>query len=105
MAKYEIYKTLVLSTAHITEEDSELLEEIGDHHYSMVAENIDFPAVTIGEFGWRVLIPDEDYLIPPTSKLSAAFWGLVDEARKEGCRWLELDRDADAVQHLEVFEW
>lgn len=37
-------------------------------------------------------------------RFSGAFWGVLDEARRLGCAWVDLGEDADQVPGLPVFE-
>lgn len=96
----EIHKTLVLSTAHMTEADSQLLPYADE--YGLVVYEMD-------EYGWMVYVNDE-YLqaaSPPEalSDFSDGFMKAIKLAQDNECEWLRFDRDANTVDGLPEYEW
>lgn len=92
MKTYEIERSLVLSTAHISEATAALL---GDH-----SEAEDFNVVVYAvEYGWLVWADSADFAGAP--ELSA----LLKLAREQGCKWIRFDQDGEVVEGLPTFEW
>lgn len=78
---------LVASTAHVTESTCN-----GFLHT--------FPgAYEKGEYGWVI------YADGPRDNCPADLAACLDAAKAKGCEWLMLDRDADAIEELPIFEW
>ena len=95
----EIHKVLVLSTAHMTEGDSNLLPYAEE--YGLVVYEMD-------EFGWMIYVNDEylqKVLPPELSDFSDGFKQAIKLAQKNGCEWLRFDRDANTVEQLPEYEW
>lgn len=84
IAKIEIIKSLVLSTAHVKEEELAVLERTGEHQFS-------YGAVA------------EISLLP--RGLSKDFYRCVDLAKKYDCDRIEFDRDGPVVEDLPTFKW
>lgn len=93
----EISKMLTVSTAHISKETAELLEN----------ETKDLVVYKKENYGWfiHVLSLDwendlEDYLnIPYDLKNILCF------TINNGCEWLCLDRDGEIINDLNVYDW
>lgn len=89
---------LVISTSHIRPTTADLL----DQWAPMIPESRPLGVAESGH-GWFVLTDplDDDALdmIPQDLRNAVAF------ARRQGCRWLLLDRDADCTDGLETFDW
>lgn len=96
----EIAKMLVACTSNISKATADLIEE----DIECQLHDGTMPVVfRKGEYGWFVNVSDERAeLYPDTPKDLAA---LIELAAKQGCQWVMLDRDADEVEGLEVFEW
>lgn len=94
---YEIHKTLMVSTGHVTEGDCRRLEdgEAGGISY------------TLGEYGYLLWIPESPPAIPATNfaPLSDAVRGCIKLAREQDCQYLRLDRDGPYYDGLERFDW
>jgi len=120
--------SLVLSTGHITEEDSKLLEKtVRNRDVSKMCDVAPLPypfkVIDHGE-GWMIYIPQEA-IIPSTNtesyirsvacekdqevyalpEFSRDFCNLLILAQKEECAWLNLDRDIETEEDLPVFDW
>ena len=89
MIKFEICKMLTISTCHITEKTSFLLDKNAD--------NVP-PVYKKGNYGWFVYVGDIDYEIPEDLKKCCEL------AINNGCDWLCLDCDGPVVDVLETFE-
>jgi len=104
----EIFKTLVASTAHITLEDNNLLEDNIENNL-MSADPV---SVHNTGYGFAVFVnPDtkeprlEDEIKEAGFGYSDAFKKLIGMARDAGCRYLLLDRDGPEYEDLEKFDW
>jgi hypothetical protein len=89
--KVEVYKTLVLSTAHLTEEWADKLQSnvmVKTEEGILVYQNV--------EYGYRLFI---------TEDMPEFFFPAATLAQAHGCRWLEYDQDAEEVEGLETYEW
>lgn len=94
----EIHRTLVLSTAHMTQADSELLLYSSD--YGLVAYEMD-------EYGWMIYVNDE-YLqltVRPMTKFSDGFRQAIKLAQDNSCEWLRFDRDGPLTMLLPQYDW
>lgn len=87
---------LSLSTGHITEETAKILE------------NYDFPLVVHRKeddheaYGFFLLVPDG--LLDP-SELPECIQDIIIYAKALECDWINLDRDADVIPDLPVYDW
>lgn len=94
MGHLEIHKVLVLSTAHMTEEDSVKLQaECGPAHYEL------------GEYGWLVLVDAKVLERSDITEFSYGFKQSVLLAQGAGCDWLRFDRDANKIDSVVTYEW
>jgi hypothetical protein len=91
---FEIYKTMVASTCHVTQDDFKALEyfpeifSIHDHYY-----------------GTRILL-SEDLLDEISSvTISEGLRMLILFAISNGCRYLELDADGPNYDRFPHYEW
>ena len=94
---YEIERTLVLSTTHITREDDALLER----------EDLVNTTYDPYEFGVRVFISNDPAyrLATRLGGFSVAFQDLIELAHAKGCSWLRLDSDGPVMDNLKTFDW
>lgn len=107
----EIFKTLVVSTGHMTIDDKDLLEENINRSESL--GNADPVIVySTGEYGFMVYInldenepPVEEEMDAVGADYSKAFRKLIGIARDLGCRYLNLDCDGPEYDDLEKFDW
>lgn len=92
--EYEIQTTWVVSTIHITERDSEILDHclwIDQYRYGFLINVQDF---------------DEDTLAQIASEgLSLALTNLVRRTAELGCDWLRLDCDGPELKDTPKFDW
>ena len=94
---FEIGKHLVLSTAHVTEEDAQLLPKcklwtVLDYSYGFF-----LPVPSLGE-------PDQLEEILSTSDLPRSVHGLIRIAYIQDCTWLQLDADGPVVDMLPKYD-
>ena len=105
--KYEIQQKLVLSTAHIPQEDNDRL---------LMAANNPFacPLIVLKveneqeSFGFDIRIEDFHEIEVDAIRgygLSEDFISLYILAHNLNCQWLRLDRDGNVHEHLPSFEW
>ena len=88
----EIVKTLVVSTLHITKEDSEVLSE--SHSNEIVAHSY--------EEGWWVWTGEANEHF---ALLSVFANNVIAVARENDCQWVRFDADGPEIEGLEKFEW
>lgn len=95
-----IKKYLDISTAHITEKDSKILE--------FLATTGTYPIYDT-YFGFIVLFPldvvEETTQQLAAEDLSSAFDNVVRYAANQKCDLINLDCDASIIKELETFEW
>ena len=101
--KYEIYKILIISTAHITDTDGAQLQF--DANSNLCTELI---VSKYDEFGHMIYVPKtkdpnrEKYI---AEKYSPSFMKLLEITRKQKCQYLRADRDGPVYDHLPTYEW
>lgn len=117
--KPEIAKVLTLSTAHISEEtrdmlDDDVLEELSE---ICVYPKIGMPVGMIRDasdadiremdYGWWIYIPQDDVSpdLHELKNLPEDLFGCIKYASEHGCVWLCLDRDGDTVPSLPEYDW
>lgn len=93
-----IARMLDLSTAHITEETDEWLDE------AVTYETYPIIAYQKGDYGWIVHVPDE-WDEEAVKDIPADLLALLVFAKARRCHWIMLDRDAFAVDELPQYEW
>lgn len=92
-----IDKILTLSTSNITEKDVSLLEK--EKNFS------------IGDFGFGLFMftyksmSDEEFFEWCPKEYSNAFKKIMKYARKNNCRYICFDCDADVLENFETFDW
>jgi hypothetical protein len=101
---YEIARTLVLSTCHLTKADGNLLDQC-ESPLCPFEKKVGDDAC-----GWWVCVPDpEDGFNSDAQILAAgysqAFLGLIHLGRRLNCQWLMLDRDGPQRAELPQFHW
>jgi len=89
-----VKKYLDLSTAHIPNEDREILD--GKKGAWIVTPH---------RYGWWVYVPLDSSANPTTAGFSPAFCSLIGVAIDNGCRWINFDQDASIDPKLPVFDW
>jgi hypothetical protein len=85
----EEQRMAVISTGHVTEEDSEAIPRL--------IRNGSINGMT-REHGWMISVSSNDGDLP---RLHA----ILNAARESGFHWVLLDCDGDTVDGLEVFDW
>lgn len=102
---FEINREMVLSTAHITKEDADLLTKLLEEHLHLFPGEV--PAfvchVEDSEFGYRFLASLD--LEEAGQHLSKHLIGLIRKARELDCKWLLLDRDGPVHDAFPTFDW
>lgn len=94
----EITKMLTISTAHISEESSEYLENV--HDKLVVYDK--------GDYGWMIVIDDniKDFCNTiGNSNIPSDIISCMIFARECGCDWLCLDCDGMVIDGLETYSW
>ncbi|MFB8378102.1 DUF5983 family protein [Paenibacillus taichungensis] len=85
-----------LSTAHITPEADRLLQE-----GLKMEQLIHYPKA---EYGYFICVLDKDAEMDETC-LPSCLQDILAYARSKGGQWVMLDRDADTVPDLPVYDW
>jgi hypothetical protein len=98
-----VYRYFDVSTGHIQEKDMRLLDYDGRPRleHGIIAVSHDFGA-------WVHLMDDAhdlDYLNVRAGGFSDQFVKMLEEARKRGCEWINIDQDGFVHAELERCEW
>lgn len=108
-SKYEIQRTLALSTVHIREETSvklfdsngSLMQWKGELHSTVMLASV----YELGEYGWLLHVLDDattdDLRMEGLSDLA----DIAELARSLGCDWIRLDRDGPTYDGLPTYDW
>jgi hypothetical protein len=87
----EICPLLIASTAHVTVGEAQALT---DHGYSR------------GECGWLFFVGQPgDPVLSEIEPVSAGLAEVIRRARKEGCPYVLLDRDAGILPDVPTYDW
>jgi hypothetical protein len=87
----EIHTMLVVSTGHVTNEERHILDDNG---YSR------------GEYGWLLYVGnDANPVVEEIPSPSPGLVGAIKTARNNGCTYLLLDRDAEPIDGIPVYQW
>ena len=91
---------LDISTAHITERDASILDEM----------SCNLTIIPYQEYGWFIHVPDKEQLQfmigdIKDSGLSRAFIQIITYAQEKGCDYILFDRDAPTISHLPIYDW
>jgi hypothetical protein len=92
MSKLEIAKMLIISTAHVTENTAKKF----DGMFSLPSSGVPYKDV-----GWLFAVDQESI----ANDISHDLWECLDFARRQGCQYLLMDRDADKIDELPQFDW
>ena len=101
----EIEKSLVVSTAHITKEDDELLTQ--ETKEENIHDQLLYPQAV--DYGYYISTIEE--LEPKMCDLlletgySPALLSLLRLAHEIGCQYLRLDRDGEIYDEFPQFDW
>lgn len=98
----EIHKTLVVSTAHMTEEDCDLLSEA---MYDASLAAMTPVAYEMSEYGWLIYVNPEMMDCADLEQFSDGFKDAIKLAQENGCAYLWFDRDANTLDGLTVYDW
>jgi len=93
----EIYQVIALSTGHITEADSKLLEEL--------ATSTDATMIMGREYGFFIKLFMDDLDSNLRDRYSEELKTIITEAYNAGFQMIELDRDAPFISTLPTFNW
>lgn len=103
---YEVDRTLVLSTQHMTEEDNAFLELAEE------TEHEEAPSVVATYNNGFIVMADKEWLEGAKEGahvvgfgLSLAFVKAIDFAVRRGYNFVRFDSDGPAIKELEVHEW
>jgi len=105
----EIEKSLVVSTAHVLQQDMELLEQ--ENSYPYTVHNTEYGAMLY--ITKDMVIPVEQSVeficdghdIEKLVAFSRDFRRLLKLAKDNDCTWLRLDCDGSEIEGLTVHEW
>lgn len=107
MDDLQFYITIVVSTAHMSESDRDILNGITTH---TPTEGLNL--FTTDEYSYRIYVPSEDAqhiddLVEQALQagFSDAMAGLLRLASAHGCKILELDCDGPVISGLQTFDW
>lgn len=90
-----VFRTLDISTNHVTREDALKLDACDDGTIC---------AYNLGEYGWLVYVGEiEDNW--PADEWSAAFRNIMLTARDMDCDYVRFDRDGREYEELPLFDW
>lgn len=95
MGNLQIDRMLVLSTAHISSETNEQLQNNQEEQFPLVVYEK-------GDYGYLILVPEHDedlHGVPDDLKRVLEFAALHE------CEWVMLDCDANVITELPTFEW
>jgi hypothetical protein len=102
----EIQRFAVVTTGHITLEDSKILAMAAkrDQGTAVLPIVFDYP------YGWFVHVPPAGGLEAEMERnkkcgLSEAYRRLIRECCEQGIHFLRLDQDGDTIDGLEYFDW
>lgn len=90
----DVEKFVEFSSAHITEKDSQLLDE--DETFGLVCHRYGY--------GYFIFNDIQESVLRDVG-FSEAFINLFKEATKEGCWWIRLDSIAKVYDDLPTFDW
>lgn len=95
----EIEHHLVVSTEHISKEDSELLEVSNDTSCCVSADPT--------PFGWRVYIGVDEYIRKylKNDGFTNEFIDICEIAKSLKCKWINFDCDGPTYDELVKFNW
>lgn len=99
----EISKMLTLSTAHITKETAEKLENRLPHFDSFWSAADHIAVYDKDDYGWWILVSELNYA--ELSQLPVDLAACCRLAMRNGCDWLCLDCDGPIEDCLPTYEW
>ena len=86
-----IFTLLIASTSHVTEHEAQTLTS---HGYSR------------GEYGWFLYVGMHwEPVLAEIETLGDGLAGVILHARKSGCQYVLLDRDADTLPGVSTYIW
>lgn len=97
--KLDIRKLLVLSTAHITPQEGELL-----NNWTPEKFDIPFACGPFENYGWLIFVNldiDEEIGWQDFPNI----WILFQYAQRHNCDFILLDKDGPLVEDLTIFKW
>lgn len=99
----EIMQALVCATAHVTDEEALMLDARifpDDRGYPWTRHCSD---IFIREYGWLFYVGDASEPHIEVDHLSAGLRGVVQLAWRLGLKWVHMDRDAEALPGVELY--
>lgn len=98
---HRIDKVLVLSTAHLKQEEAERLDD--EDSFALLS-------YMRWDYGWQFYVSLDTELETLQKNwaslgLSEGFYSALSLAYKLGCEWLRLDTDGDTDEDLPHYEW
>lgn len=97
---FEIHRTFVASTCHVTKADADFLQE-----NATSSGMVPLVVYEKGEYGWWLYLGDVLGTADTTTCVSEPLAGLIRLARDHGCVWLMLDADGPVYDGLPVYDW
>ena len=100
---YEIDKVVVVSTAHVPHDSGKAINRDADGFGS----GNGFPDATFrGEYGWIVVLPEDDSTSEVSLRANGQEWliPIVAFARTVGAGYVRFDSDGEVIELLPVFE-
>lgn len=95
-----MFETMItLSTAHITEETSHLLDD------EWVVDKWGLIVYAKGSYGWFIHIPEDVDFSTEDCKTPQDLRRCIQYTINVDCEWLCLDRDGDIVDELPTYDW
>jgi hypothetical protein len=110
--KFETERMLVVSTAHITQDDSKILDDLAC--YDSDGACTDPPALIVykNEYWFLVCVRNGpsngasvSWLKALRLKLSTACQNWMIKAVQHNCNWIKFDRDGEVYEGFPTFEW
>lgn len=98
----EIHKLIVLSTAHISKECNDLLEELTAEDSRSAGPGCHSDKYP---FGFHITLTPIEEMDPDEQWIDPSLEGAVAYARKLGCTHLRLDCDGPRMKDLPTYEW
>jgi hypothetical protein len=93
--KFEIHKTLILSTGHVTRETAKLLE----------GGNVSGHMADWSTYGWVIWAKADNHGGPQHHAIPDDLQHTLDFARALDCEYLRLDSDGPRIDFLPYWEW
>lgn len=100
MTMTETFTVLALSTAHVTEEIAQRLNDEVEH--SPADSPVNLVSWDPFRFGWWVYVNDDAGMWESFPQCLQDCFAL---ARQTGARYIQFDRDVEPIDALPIYEW